>query len=157
MIEAIRSWLLGVTAAAVCLTAFYAILPKGAVRSIARASGGLVLLIVMLQPLLGWDGISLRQEYGDYRQELDRQITRYRAGYQQELEQRIREETAAYISDKAEQLGLDCRVEVIVRQEGEVPVPAEVELDIPPHAGLSHWIAAELGIEETQQHWKESP
>ena len=157
MIEGIRSWLLGVTAAAVCLTAFYAVLPKGAVRSIARVSGGLVLLIVMLQPLLGWGHVSLRQEYGDYQQELDRQIAAYRANYQAELEQRIQEETAAYISDKATQLGLDCRVEVVTQQEGEIPVPAEVRLDIPPNAALSQWLTAELGIGEEQQHWEETP
>ena len=157
MIEEIQSWLLGVTAASVCLAAFYTVLPKGAIRSIGRVSGGIVLMLVILQPLADWKSAPLRQRYNDYQQELDRQIALYREDYRQELERRIAEETGAYISDKAAQMGLTCHATVITRQEGDVPVPSEVKLDIPLNTALSQWITQELMIGEAKQHWEEIP
>ena len=48
MMDGIRQWLLGVLAAAMALSLLYALLPKGAVRGAARATGGLILLLVVL-------------------------------------------------------------------------------------------------------------
>ena len=55
MMDGIRQWLLGVLAAAMALSLLYALLPKGAVRGAARATGGLILLLVVLGPLAGLD------------------------------------------------------------------------------------------------------
>lgn len=41
MMDGIRQWLLGVLAAAMALSLLYALLPKGAVRGAARATGAL--------------------------------------------------------------------------------------------------------------------
>ena len=54
MMDGIRQWLLGVLAAAMALSLLYALLPKGAVRGAARATGGLILLLVVLVLWRGW-------------------------------------------------------------------------------------------------------
>lgn len=40
MMDGIRQWLLGILAAAMGLSLLYALLPKGAVRAAAKATGG---------------------------------------------------------------------------------------------------------------------
>lgn len=45
MMDGIRQWLLGILAAAMGLSLLYALLPKGAVRAAAKATGGLILLL----------------------------------------------------------------------------------------------------------------
>ena len=42
MMDGIRQWLLGILAAAMGLSLLYALLPKGAVRAAAKATGGLI-------------------------------------------------------------------------------------------------------------------
>ena len=48
MMDGIRQWLLGILAAAMGLSLLYALLPKGAVRAAAKATGGLILLLAVL-------------------------------------------------------------------------------------------------------------
>ena len=47
MMDGIRQWLLGILAAAMGLSLLYALLPKGAARAAAKATGGLILLLAV--------------------------------------------------------------------------------------------------------------
>lgn len=109
MMDGIRQWLLGVLAAAMALSLLYALLPKGAVRGAARATGGLILLLVVLGPLAGLDLSDLALRYEDLSRDMERQAEAYRQEGQVQLELGIQQRTAAYISEKAAQLGLSCR------------------------------------------------
>ena len=60
MVEILRGWLLGLVAAALILTVLRALMPKGSIRPVARVTAGLVLLLVLLRPLAGLGGGSLR-------------------------------------------------------------------------------------------------
>ena len=73
MMDGIRQWLLGVLAAAMALSLLYALLPKGAVRGAARATGGLILLLVVLGPLAGLDLSDLALRYEDLSRDMERQ------------------------------------------------------------------------------------
>ena len=135
MMDGIRQWLLGVLAAAMALSLLYALLPKGAVRGAARATGGLILLLVVLGPLA------------------ERQAEAYRQEGQVQLELGIQQRTAAYISEKAAQLGLSCRPRVETAWRDGVPYPSGVTLDIAENQALAEVLTDELGIPPSQQHW----
>ena len=66
MIEAVRSWLIAVAAAAFLVSLSQSLIPEGTVRKIASFTGGLILLLVMVKPLLGADFERLDLRYEDY-------------------------------------------------------------------------------------------
>ena len=155
MIEGIKNWLWGIIAVSMCLALLYGLMPKGAVRSIGQISGGLVLLLVMLYPVLGIQLKHLEWHSGDYQEAIDRQIEEYRSGYEDQLRQSIEKETAAYISKKAAQMGVDCRIEVKAEEKADHTVlPGEVWLDTEQNTALQTWITSELGIAPERQHWE---
>ena len=149
MMDGIRQWLLGVLAAAMALSLLYALLPKGA----ARATGGLILLLVVLGPLAGLDLSDLALRYEDLSRDMERQAEAYRREGQAQLELGIQQRTAAYISEKAAQLGLSCRPRVETAWRDGVPYPSGVTLDIAENQALAEVLTDELGIPPSQQHW----
>ena len=153
MMDGIRHWLLGVLAAAMALSLLYALLPKGAVRGAARATGGLILLLVVLGPLAGLELSDLTLRYQDLSRDMERQAEAYRQEGQAQLELGIRQRTAAYISEKAAQLGLSCHPRVKVTWRGGVPYPGSVTLDMAENRALSAILEEDLGIPPSEQHW----
>ena len=151
--EGLRSWLLEMIAAAMVVSILYALLPKGSLRSSARVTGGLILLLVMLRPLAGRSWEQLMTRYAAYHDQIDAQIENYQAANEKELEELIQARTEAYISDKAMHLGLSCHAQVATELRQGIPYPAAVRLDIPKSAELSEIIARELGIAEEKQRW----
>ena len=135
MVEILRGWLLGLVAAALILTVLRALVPKGSIRPVARVTAGLVLLLVLLRPLAGLGGGSLRVRYD-------------------ELESIIADSTAAYISEQAAHLGLTCRAEVRCEVRDGTPQPASAAMDIPYDARLAAAIADDLGIPAEKQSWQ---
>ena len=143
MMDGIRQWLLGILAAAMGLSLLYALLPKGAVRAAAKATGGLILLLAVLGPAAGLDLSDLTEQ----------QAETYRREGQAQLELGIRQRTAAYISEKAAQLGLSCHPRVEVTWRGGVPYPGSVTLDMAENRALSAILEEDLGIPPSEQHW----
>ena len=152
--EQLKSWLFAIMAAAICLAILDALVPKGAIRSIAKMTGGLVMFLVVLRPLTGGELPEVRWEYDSCRQNVDEQIDTYRQGYLQEMEAIIEERTGAYISEKAEQMGIICAVRVETELENGVPVPSSVTLSVPKDGAFSLWIEREIGIGEARQYWE---
>lgn len=108
MVEILRGWLLGLVAAALILTVLRALVPKGSIRPVARVTAGLVLLLVLLRPLAGLGGGSLRVRYDELEREITARIEDYQTLHENELESIIADSTAAYISEQAAHLGLTC-------------------------------------------------
>ena len=157
MIDGIRDWLWGVMAAAICLTVISGWMPKGAIHSIGQICGGLVLLLVMVRPVLSLNIQALDLRFDDYHEEINQQVEAYRTEYDEQLCQRIEKQTAAYISEKAAQMGVDCRVEVKVGKNADaVMLPQEVWLNTTENNTLSSWISKEIGIKPEQQHWEDT-
>lgn len=148
------SWLLSVMAAALILALIYALVPKGTIRTIAQFTGGLILILVILQPLLQLDPGSWKLQYREYETQIDEQIDIYRKDYQEELRTIIEEETAAYISGKGLELGIQCRPVVTTKLRDDIPYPAEVTLDTDWDEALSRYITQELDIPAENQHWQ---
>ena len=154
MMETLRGWLLGLTAAALAVSLLTAMLPKGeTIRRIAGLAGGLILLLAVVQPLLRvrWEELTWR--YETYQREMDRQTEAYQAAYADSLSGDIADRTAAYISEKAAQLGLSCHPRVEVTWRDGVPYPGSVTLDMAKNRALSAILEEDLGIPPSEQHW----
>ena len=109
---ALKDWLMAVIAVSILCAAADSLMPEGAVKRVGKLACSLCVLCVTLSPLAavrgesmtGWlDGLAAERDA--LRAELEEQT-----GRTQKMV--IEEHCEAYISDKAEELGLDCRVEV---------------------------------------------
>ena len=103
-----RTWLFGIVAAAMVLSILYALLPKGALLTVARCTGGLIMLLVVIRPLLALDLTGVHTDYEAWQRTIQQQTDDYADANRQEMAAIIQQETAAYISEKAAALGLTC-------------------------------------------------
>lgn len=153
--ELIRTWILSVTVSAMVIAVAQALMPAGAVKKVGQLTGGLILVLGILQPLAGMD-------YGDL---YDLVTALPAGGVQQEasafgsyetMETIIAGELEAYIADKGEQLGAACSAQVTCAPgEGGVPVPEAVtvtgELTPAQRESLADCLEGELGIPRQAQ------
>ena len=160
MIGLVRQWLLGVTCTALVLAIADSLAPEGNVKKVCRLAGGLALLIAVVSPVLRVDSESLSRAVSEYRASI--QV------YEQELEEKnvllyqsiIEETAAAYIVDKAEELGISCQAEVtFAYDEDGVPYPWEVTARgvwmEDQRSRLSGLIESDLGIPGQRQYYEE--
>ena len=128
MIENIRQWLTCIVAVSMLLSVVQRLVPKGSLHRAASFLGGLVLLAVVLEPLPGLDLSGL--EVPDWREETQKVRREMEAQEESALAEGIAERTQAYISDKADALGLTLRVRVGTRPgEDGVPLPWSAEVE----------------------------
>ena len=158
MLDIIRQWLLGITCVALVAALAESLTPPGAVRKVGRLTGGLVLLIAMLHPLMALDQDALTRALTEYRLEL--------STYSDELEEEnrslmkgiIEEQCAAYIQDKAEEMGIQCQISVEVGEEGDWPVPESVtvfgSLSEEQQAELTQAIEVDFAIPAERQSYQ---
>ena len=138
------------------LSILYALLPKGAILTAAKCAGSLILLLVMLRPLVTLRLEDLAVSYDVWEEKTTEQTEQLAQDNLREMEARIEEACSAYISEKAAQLGLTVRAEVLCELRDGVPFPVAVTLDIPYDKTLSNTIAADLDIPYEKQHWQEN-
>lgn len=129
MMEAVRNWLLAVIAAALLCAVADALMPSGAVKRVGRLLCGLALIGAILSPLatLDLEGsqrwlesnlVSLQSREAELEETVNGQIKVI-----------IEQKYAAYIVDKAAELGMTCRarVECGLSEDGlYLPVRTEV-------------------------------
>ena len=156
MIGAVGSWLRSVAAVTLLLSVVQILIPEGALRRVAGFTGGLLLLAALLQPVLPTDLGRLRLDCSDYEAAIGARAAELAGAGKEELAAIIAGRTAAYISDKADALGLrvTARVETEPGVDG-TPLPASAELTGPYSQALADWIAGELGIPAERQVWHE--
>lgn len=161
MMGLIRQWLLGVTAAALVLALAETLAPEGSAKKICRLAGGLALLLAAAGPVTGLlDGSLLTQAVDGWRSRSQ--------SVEQELEEQrdqlyltiIEEETAAYVMDKARELGFDCEAEVTYGYDEEVvPRPWEVSArgawTEEQREALERLLEEELGVPAQRQYYEE--
>ena len=138
------------------LSILYALLPKGAILTAAKCAGSLILILVMLRPLVTLRVEDLAVPYDVWEERTAEQTEQLTQDNLSSMEALIEEECSAYISEKAAQLGVTVKAEVLCEVRDGVPFPAEVTLDIPYHKALSYIIAADLDIPYERQHWQEN-
>lgn len=157
--ELIRTWLIGITVAALIAALADSLAPEGAVKKVGKLTGGLLVLLAVLQPLGSLEYSDMSEILLSYRI----QSQAYSAGLETENIQLIKtiieEETAAYIQDKAAGLGIVCKADVTCLTDDEgIPYPASVvisgELEEGQVRTLRGMIEGELAIAVGDQHYE---
>jgi stage III sporulation protein AF len=157
MIGAVRSWLTAVVVVSLLLSVAQTLIPEGSLRKIASFTGGLVLLVTLLRPLLGADLSRLDWDRSDYATAIQARQEELTAAGEEELSSLIAERTEAYISDKGDELGLSVTVQVTTETgEDGVPVPVSAELWGQRSEQLASYMETEMGIPGERQVWHET-
>lgn len=152
MMEGLRQWLLGITLTAFAGGLARQLAPAGREQGMVRLVGGLLLVLALLGPLGSWEweGLALPAFQEAAAAEED-----YRRQQEAALSAIIAEKTAAYIWDKAEELGLSCTVEVTTAAgESGIPLPDTVTITGAYDPALSALIEKEVGIPPGKQIWE---
>ncbi|MPN02192.1 hypothetical protein SDC9_149406 [bioreactor metagenome] len=148
----LRNWVIGVTCAAFLIAAADCITPSGAVKKLGRLTGGLVLLLAMISPLMGLDyetlSIAMTESRGTLSGYSQTDADKLSADLMKTI---IAEQTGAYILDKATVLGAQCAVQVDCSvSKDNIPYPAAVTvvgtLSDSQRRALSQAIEADLAI-----------
>ena len=156
MMEAVRAWLTSVVLVSVLLSAAQSLIPPGTVRKAAGFTGGLILLLVLLQPVLGADLDRLALDFSDYQTAVEERQAELADTQTEAMASIIAEQTGACILDKAGELGAEVTVRVETRTGGDgVPVPWSAELTGARSEALASALETELGIPAERQVWHE--
>lgn len=155
MLTFLRTWLISIVAVSILLSILQSVLPEGSVRTVARTTGGLILLLVLLRPLLGVDLSVLSAVGADTSDSVNEQIAAFAAENAAQLQTLVEEKTAEAIASKAAALGISCAPRVTAEQRDGTWFPARADMDIPKAQQLSDYITEELEIDEAHQFWAE--
>ena len=160
MMGVVRQWLLGVACTALVLAAADSLAPEGSVKKICRLAGGLALLLAAVSPLLRLDSGVLSNALERHQaliQHYEETLAEQNNLFYQTI---IEESTAAYIVDKAEEMGISCQAEVTFSyDEDGVPCPWEVtawgDWTDETRAALERLLEDDLGVPPQRQHYEE--
>lgn len=156
MMGAVRGWLLAVIGASLICALADALMPPGAVRRVGKLACGLVLLAAVLSPLTRLDIADGQRWLEDYLASLDNREAELTETVNSQMKVIIEQEYAAYIVDKAAELGWTCTARVACeRSEEGLYLPVRTEVTGPQTAGvpaqLVRSIAEDLGVPEEAQ------
>ena len=160
MTGVVRQWLLGVACTALVMAVADSLAPEGSVKRVCRMAGGLALLLAAVSPLIRLDSGMLSNLLEGHQAMLQ--------GYEETFAEQnnfiyqtiIAENTAAYIVDKAEEIGISCQAEVTLSyDENGVPCPWEVtawgDWTDETQEALARLLEDDLGVPPQRQHYEE--
>ena len=148
MMEFLRTWLLGVTGAAILSALAEALMPEGGVKQVGKLTCGLLMLSAVLAPLgeLDVTAFAVPLEYDQEQQALQEE-------WEERMKTIIEERLSAYSMDKAKELGVDAQIRVECRREEDGAIlPCRVVLEQGTGQDcrvLKRQLSADLGIPET--------
>lgn len=154
--EWLRQYVISVTTAAIACGMLTAVLKKGSAQSLVKLLCGFFLAFTFLAPIGKLKLEALPENFGfDYQEGSDAaQEGEYYA--RNSLAEIIKEQTEAYILDKAAELELSLEVEVFLSGD-KIPIPESVR--IAGHASeqargrMEYYLETELGIAKEHQTW----
>ena len=157
MMAALQDWVLRLCGAALAAGAALTLCPPGMARRVLRLACGLLLAVVLLSPAAELDWRNYAADLAAYRQAAQEAAARGEAAAAAGSRAIIEQECAAYVWDKAEELGValeEVTVSAAWSSEG-VWYPAEIRLRAPGGYApeLAAAIAGDLGIPEEVQEW----
>lgn len=161
MIELIKSWLIGITCTAMIAALADGLMPNGAVGKIGRLTGGLVLLLAIVQPVIRLDESALARAFLDCQTAWKGEDLQLEETDLELMKGIIEEQAGAYILDKAAALGISCQAEVTVQisEKKEYPALSEVvirgQMTESQRAALTRQIEADLAVPAERQIYLE--
>lgn len=156
MMESLRTWLSSIVAVTLLLSIAQSLVPEGTLRRVAGFTGGLVLLLALVRPVLAGGLPDLTLETEKWTAAIEEEQASLSRQGEDALAGLIAERTASYIWDKGAALGLEVKANVETRTgEAGLPVPERVELEGPYSKELADYITHELNIPPERQVWNE--
>lgn len=156
--DSIKQYAFGILAAALmCSILNVWIKPKGSAGAIVKLISGLFMTITLLAPLVDINLQDISEFFDDYHTDAQAYVQSGQNHATLTMGEIIKEQTQAYILDKAADLGLDVKVEVTLN-ETDPTVPDTVVLrgQVSPYGKmqLTALIEEQLGIHEEKQIWE---
>jgi len=154
MIDTIRTWLMSIVIASLAVSLAEALVPAGTLRRVLSVTGGLILLLVVLQPLLRVDLKDVKLDTSQYQKSVENRQAELENADSEQMAELIAEKTETYILDKAKQLGISCTVKVATKiGEDGVPYPSAAVFSCSPSEELAAYLEQGLGIPKERQSW----
>ena len=160
MMGAVRSWLLAVITVSLLCAVADALMPPGAVKRVGRLVCGLVLIGAILSPLKVLDLEGSQRWLDEYLSSVRSREAELEGTVNSQIKVIIEQKCAAYIVDKAAELGLTCRarVECVLSEDGlYLPVRTEVDgsMTADVQSKLIRIIESDLGVPAESQIYAE--
>lgn len=159
MTELVRTWLLGVICTAMIMAVAESLVQNDGAKRVLKILGGVLLLLAAIRPVAELDEARLKRmsvEYGGLSQEYKDELQTAQDFLYESI---IAENAAAYILDKAENLGMICEASVTIVWADEVPRLQAAEIKgswtQEQREQLSRIIEEDLGIPEIVQYFEE--
>lgn len=151
-----QQWITGVTAAAIIGALAQSLMPEGGAKSAGRLVAGLLVLLAVVKPAAELDVTALSGALAEYHLRSAADTDTLTETNEALVKMIIEERIAAYISDKAQELGIACTVRVTCRygEDGTVwPGSAVItgELTGEERSRLARLLEAELAIGQENQ------
>ena len=154
----IREYLLSVCCAALLLSLISALVPKGNVKRYVNFIGSLLIVLAVIVPIKNIDSEDLAKAISEFSFQYDDAKSDIEVKNRELIEQIIMKECAAYILDKAEQIGASVTVELQMSEDMEYPFPVSIvvsgQVSEEKQKILERIIADDLGIPKERQGWK---
>lgn len=152
----ISEYVFSVCGAALLCAVMSPFFKRGSAAGIGKIVTGMVVLLTVLQPLMGFALPALDDITVDFRTDAQQAIASGEKNTQQALSKIITDRTTEYILQKAEALGLQIEVQVVVSEDA-IPMPKTVFISgtAAPYARqqLQDMIRRDLGIAKENQIW----
>ena len=156
MMNFMREWILSIVCGAMILSVLQVVAPKNAVGTVGKIAGGLMMLWLIVQPLMGLDTEKLADLLAERDLVFQKNEAELTEIHHESLEMIIESEIEAYIQDKAISMGIECEVNAVYEwRSEEEPVPISVEVisadPAEAKAQVSSLIEEMLGISAEKQ------
>ena len=156
--DAIRNYLLQILSAAIICSVITHWIPiKGSCGQIIKMLAGIFMTVTMLSPLIHINIQDADGYFGYFHDDAQAAVSNGLLLAKESTAAIIKEQTEAYILDKAAFWDMEISVEVTLN-ESDPPVPIAVDIhgNVSPYAKrqLTQWLEQEIGIEEGNQRWK---
>ena len=154
--EGLRQYVISVTTAAIVCGMLTAMLKKGAMQSLVKLLCGFFLAFSFLSPIGRLELKALPQDLGPDYQEASGAAQEGERYARNSIAEIIKEQTEAYILDKAAELGLSLEAEVFLSGD-EIPVPVSVRITGQAseieRRRMEMILEKDLGIAKENQTW----
>jgi len=129
----------------------------GTIGKIIKLLCGVLLVITLIRPITNLSGVKIPEYFSELEFDAENVIDQYQQLTADETQHIIKEQTEAYILDRATQMGLILEVDVNLSDASPyTPVSVVISGDASPYfkQQLQKVISNNLGIQEENQVWQ---
>lgn len=156
--DSIKQYAFGLFAAAlICSIVQVWLKPKGAGGVVLKLFCGLFMTITLLSPLVHIQPRDITDYFSNFSYDADNYVQSGQEQASFAMSEIIKEQTQAYILDKATGMGLDVKVEVTLNEKNPtIPETVVLKGQVSPYAKLqlTNMIEEQLGIHKEKQIWE---